>query len=121
VQTVVSVGTTLLGAFLGRKALSSSTLSRASSAALRAGRSVEQQRDIGRAKETLEALQQQLKDLEAEFEAETQELASRIDPLTESLETVTIKPKKADITVDLVGLVWAPHWQDAQGKSTPAW
>ena len=40
---------------------------------------------------------------------------------TEMLDTVSIKPKKADIAVDLVALAWAPHWVDETGIATPAW
>jgi hypothetical protein len=34
---------------------------------------------------------------------------------------VTIKPKKADITVQLLVLAWAPYWQDETGNIKPAW
>ena len=32
-----------------------------------------------------------------------------------------IKPFKKNIDVQLVALVWAPHWQDMFGNSKPAW
>jgi len=46
---------------------------------------------------------------------------SMVDPLTENLETITIKPKKTNISVQLVALVWTPYWCDEQGTATPAW
>jgi ribonuclease I len=58
---------------------------------------------------------------DAEAEAAVAELQSKVDPLTEELQTVSIKPKKTNISVQLVALVWAPHWCDAQGTATPAW
>ncbi|HEX6036092.1 MAG TPA: hypothetical protein VFY83_16760, partial [Anaerolineales bacterium] len=119
-QTAFSFGATLLGAFTGRKTLSS-TISRASSAARRAGRAAEESGDVSRANETVESVQQQLTDLQAQFEAESAALLDRFDPLTEALETVSIKPKKSDILVQLVSLAWAPYWQDEQGILTPAW
>jgi hypothetical protein len=120
-NTAFSVGATILGAFTGRKALSTGTVSRAASTANRAGRALEEGKDVSRAGDTVEAIQQQLNDLQAEFAAESNALAEKIDPLTEALETILIKPKKADISVQLVSLVWAPYWQDAQGSITPAW
>jgi len=39
---------------------------------------------------------------------------------TEQLDSVLIRPKKADIDVTLVTLAFAPHWQDAGGTLTPA-
>jgi hypothetical protein len=119
-STGLSIGGTLLSLF-GRKKISASTIGKVASAARGAGRSSQQQSDVARAKETVEVLEQKLKDLEAEFEAEKDALAERIDPATEVLDTVAIKPKKADITVDLVALAWAPHWVDETGMATPAW
>jgi hypothetical protein len=120
-STALSMGGSLLSFFTGRKKISASTIGKVASAAKGAGRSAEQQSDVARAKETVQVLEQQLKDLEAEFEAEKDALAARTDPATEVLDTVAIKPKKADITVELVALAWAPHWLDETGMATPAW
>ena len=120
-QAALSVGATLLGAFLGRKAVSTSTLGRATTAARGVGRVLKERQDVGRAEETVEALQKQLADLEAEFNAEMATVEAKVDPLTERLDTVALRPKKTNIAVRLVALVWVPGWQEAQGKVTPAW
>ena len=119
-QTALSFGSTLLGAFTGRKSISG-TINKATTAARRAGRAIEEGGDVSRANDTVESLQQQLADLQAQFESESAALAEKVDPLTETLETISIKPKKTDIVVQLVSLVWAPHWQDEQGNITPGW
>jgi hypothetical protein len=119
-QAAISIGATLLGAFTGRKKISSSVLGKASTAARGVSRSMEAQSDITRAKDTVEALQQQFNDLQAQFDEEVNALTSKIDPSTEALETVVIKPKKTDISVQLVALVWMPHWKDADGTLTVA-
>ena len=115
-QTAISVGTTLLGAFMGRKAISS-----ASTAARGVSRSMKESQDVGRATDDVEVLQKQLADLNSELEAQVAGLQSSADPLKEELETITIKPKKANISVQLCALVWAPYWRDAQGTLTSAW
>jgi hypothetical protein len=120
-QTALSFGSTLLGAFLGRKALSSSTISKAATSMKGVSRTAQQQGDVGRAKETVDTYKQQLDQLNAEFEAESQALESKIDPSVEQLEQVVFRPKKTDINVQLVSLVWAPYFQDDRGKVTPAW
>jgi len=97
------------------------TIGRATTAARGAARVLKEQQDIGRATGTSEVLQQQLADLEAEFNAEMAELGGKGDPLTERLEGVAIRPKKTHISIQLCALTWAPHWQDAQGKAIPAW
>jgi hypothetical protein len=120
-QTAISVGATLLGAFLGRKAVGATNIGRATTAARGVGRVLKERQDIGRAEETVEGIQQQIRDLEAEFTSEMAALETKTDPLTERLEIVAVKPKKTDIAVRLVALAWAPQWQDPQGKRIPAW
>ncbi len=120
-QTAISFGATLLSAVVGRKAVSRSSMGRATTAARGVSRAMKEAQDIERAKETVEAHQQKLADLEAEFEAETEEIKQRFDPQEVELETVTVRPKKKDISVNLVGLGWAPYWQRPDGEATPAW
>ena len=121
VQTAISFGTTLLSSFLGRKALGLGTLGRATTAARGVSRSMKESEDVGRAQETVEAITQQLTDLDAQFKAEADALERACDPQTEQLETVTLKPAKANIAVKLLTLAWAPYWHDDQGQATPAW
>jgi hypothetical protein len=79
-----------------------------------------EQQDVGRAQDTIESLDQQLTALNAEREAKVAELQALGDATLEPLETLTIKPKKVDISVQLVALAWVPHWRDAQGNLKPA-
>jgi hypothetical protein len=119
-QTAISFGSTLLSAFTGRK-VSSSTISRASSTFRGVSRSMNESKDVARAGDTVAAIQQQLASLQAEFDAETTALQDKIDPSSEVLETIVVKPSKSDILVQLVSLVWVPHWQDSEDNLTPAW
>ncbi len=105
-QTAVSVGTGLLSAFMGRKALSVSTVSKAATVARQAGRSWQETQDVQQANETVEQLEQQLKELQNQFDAEVAAQQAKIDPLTEQLETLNIRLKKANIEVQLVALAW---------------
>ncbi len=108
VQTAISVGATVLGALFGRKAISATTLGRATTAARTAGRTMKQAGDVGRAKETVEAVQQQIQDLDGELQSELAASKAAADPATEKLETVSLRPKKSDITVRRVALAWIP-------------
>ena len=120
-QTAISIGATLLGAFMGRKTISASTVEKAATAARKAGRSIQEAKDVGLAEENVEVLRKQLAELESEFKTETDALAAKHDPLTESLETIPVRPTKANIAVKLVALAWAPYWTDQKGQSSPAW
>jgi hypothetical protein len=121
VQAAISVGASILGAFLGRKTISATNIGRATTAVRSAGRVMKESKDVGAAEENVAALQQQLADLEAQFKSESDALAAATDPLNEKLETVSIKPTKANIAVKLVALAWTPHWRDANGTVTAAW
>ncbi len=118
---VISLGSTLLGAFLGRKAISVSTVGKAATTMRGVGRAMDQSGDVTRAGETVEAIQQQLNDLDAQFRSETDALASTIDPATEPLESFELRPSKTNINVRLVAMVWLPFTRDAIGMVTPAY
>jgi hypothetical protein len=120
IQTAISLGATLLGAFMGRKAFSKGTIGRASTTMRTGMRTAKERADIDTASENLEALRQKQADLEAELNAETEALSGSTDPLQQAIETVAQRPKKPDVSVRLVALVWAPYWRTADGKIRPA-
>jgi hypothetical protein len=120
-QTAISFGATLLSSFMGRKRASMSTLGRATTAVRGAGRSWKEAEDVDRAEDTVAAIDQKLADLDAEFKAETATLERAFDSQTERLETVSLKPTKANIAVKLLTLAWAPYWHDSQVGIKPAW
>jgi hypothetical protein len=120
-QTAISFGTTLLGALVGRKAVSIATLGRATTAARGVGRTLKEAQDIGRAKETVQAAQERREALDEQLRAETDAIETRFDAALEPLETYSCRPRKANITLRLVSLVWAPHTSNASGTLTPAW
>ncbi|MGQ0812193.1 MAG: ATP-binding protein [Nitrospiraceae bacterium] len=122
VQTAISVGASILSAFLGRKTISSTNIGKVATAARGVGRSMKESQDKARAEENIQVLAGQLQELEARFKTDIDALTSKLDPMSEKLETISVKPNKSNITVKLVVLAWMPHWQDAQGSTTtPAW
>ncbi|MFA5077965.1 MAG: DUF87 domain-containing protein [Dehalococcoidia bacterium] len=119
-QTVINVGSTLLGAFLG-KGIGAGTVGRASTSVKSAGRIFKEKDDVNRAKETVETRQQALDQLEQEFKAEMDELSARIDPASEELQKISLRPAKKDISVKLVGLAWLPYWRAQDGTISAGW
>ena len=105
-QTAVSVGSGLLSAFMGRKALSATTITRAATTARQAGRSWQQMQSVGQAHENVQQLEQQAAELQTEFESELANQQAKVDPSTEQLETVSIRLKKTNIEIQLVALAW---------------
>jgi hypothetical protein len=116
-NTAISVGSTLLGAFLGRKTFSAGNIGRATTAARGASRSYKESQDVARAGENVAALEQQLADLQAQFDTESGEIAAALDPQRESFQSFAVKPAKTDITVRSMILAWAPYWQSSAGEA----
>jgi len=105
-QSAISLGATLLAAVAGRKALSMSTLSRATTAAKGFGRGAKEREDVERASETVEALTEQLEEMNLELEKELEHVEDRFDPLTEELDVTSLRPRRSDVEVKLVALAW---------------
>jgi phage host-nuclease inhibitor protein Gam len=106
-QTMVSFGATVIGALLGRKAVSASTLGRATTAVRGVGRSVKESQDVARASEKLSEAQEELKALEAEINEEIAALTA-VDAGAVAVETIEVKPKRGGVDVRLVALAWKP-------------
>jgi len=118
-NTVFSFGASVLGAVFGRKLMSTSNVTRAASSMRQAGKIARERQDVADAAETVEVLQQQLADLNAQFEAETEKMQTGLAPESLSLEEVLIQPKKADISVQQVSLVWLPWIVRLDGAVEP--
>jgi len=108
--TWVSVGSTLLGAFLGRKVASSANVGRAASTARGVGRSMRQVQDVERAQETLVEVERALAELDERFREEVAALEAG-DAAAEALERLSLAPKKTNVQVRVVALAWVPHWR----------
>lgn len=114
-QTAISFGSAILSAFLGRKKISSGNVGRVGTVARGMTRQSKESSDVDRAEDTVEALRAQLKELETQFQSDLDAMVSKIDPLTEELETITLKPKKTNVTVPAVVLCWVPHVRSEKG------
>jgi hypothetical protein len=118
-QTAVSIGATVLGAIFGRKLTSVGNVGRATTAARGAGRAARERGDIARAQENVEALRSQLVELEREFEDSLEDARTDVDDTVLEFEKLAIRPKKADISVERVALVWTPWRVSKDGVAEP--
>ena len=117
--TAVNVGATLLGALFGRKLASAGNVRRVGGAARSAGRIAKEKSDVDRARADLAAAQEQLLAMEREL---TDSLAGIESPASAELELdeKPVRARKADLSVETIGLAWTPWWVDAEGLATPA-
>ncbi len=119
-DTVVTVGTTLLGAFLGRKTLSVTNLNRARTALRSGSRTVKERQDVGSAQQQLESAKKQLADAEAEFQEDTEKLEASAAPEALTVVEFTVPPRKSDIAVGNLLLAWTPWRTGPDGVPAPA-
>ena len=96
----------MLSMVAGRRKFSMSSLGRATTAARGFSRSSKERDDVGRAQENIEAVTEDLEEMNQELESALEAIEDEFDPLTEELQVKSLKPRRADVEVDLVALVW---------------
>jgi hypothetical protein len=101
-SAAVSVGSTLLKTIFGGRRSSAAT------AARRVSRASKERSDVAHAEADLQAFNDQIAAMNRELETEIQELREQLDPQAVVVESVTIRPRKADISVEDMALIWCP-------------
>jgi hypothetical protein len=120
-QTAISFGATLLGALTGRKLGSARSVGRATTTARSASRAAREKEDIARAKREVKSLREKLALLEEEFEQKAESIKTSSDPVDIELEEVSIRPRKSDIQVSRMALVWTPWEKTTDGSWKPCY
>ena len=105
VDTALSIGGAILGAFLGRSR-SAGNISKAISGAKSAHKILNERSEAKNAQNSLSALQEELEVLTQKFEAEVDALKQSLDLKNIKLETKEIAPKKTDIYDEKISLLW---------------
>jgi hypothetical protein len=107
-DSAISIGSAVLGALFGRKSVGAAAIGKAGTAARSMGRAATQSGNVARAQENLEAARQELADLEARIAEELQLEQAAYDAVADQLEEVAVRPKSADVQVQVVALAWIP-------------
>ncbi len=108
VSSALDVGGSLLGALFGGGRRRSSMFGKAGTAARSVSRAGKERADVAQAEADAAALREQYAALGAEVESAIRELEAQFDPAAARIEAVPIKPRKTDISVDQLALVWQP-------------
>ena len=106
-QTAVSIGATMLGALMGRRSVSLSTLGRATTAARGVSRSMKESQDVANAQQRLLEAQQEEAALNAEIDQQVAALSGQSSGAV-PIDTIEIKPKRGAVEVQIVALAWQP-------------
>ncbi len=102
-ETLVAIGESVLGAFLGRRSAraASSSLRRVRMSADAAARADEAEEDV-------ERLQADARELETELHREVDAITARWQTAAIELEEVAVTPRRMDVEVTDVAIVWLP-------------
>jgi hypothetical protein len=119
VDSVISIGSTILGAFFGKKLGSRSNVSKTSTAMRGATKATKAKSEVNRAEESMRQLQIDLEDLNEEIRIALDEIAAKYDVATIEIEETIVPPRKSDLKSQPLILVWTPWQVDAQGIASP--
>ncbi len=120
-QTAVSIGSAVLGALFGRKAVSASSVGRAATALRTASRVGREKEDVNRAEDSVEVLKQRLAEFDAGCEADLKAAGDSFELASLVLEHRSLAPRKGDIAIGEIALAWVPWRRGADGFPAPAW
>ncbi len=122
-EEMVSGAETLLGVFgiFGRKKSISSALTKR--------RMTEKARlEVEESEEEIARLEEEIRAMEEEVRMEAEAIAAKWEATLDDIEPYEVKPRRADVSVDLVAVAWLPYWEvlyDAGGRQVsdriPAW
>ncbi len=118
-SSFVSIGSTILGAIMGRKIASRTNISKAATAMKSAGKISKEKQDVIKAEGRLELERERLADLEAKFEEEIGKLENSAAPELLDVVEYLVRPRKSDITISEVALAWMPYAVDKTGNAEP--
>jgi hypothetical protein len=107
-QTYVSIGSAVLGALLGRRTVSSTTIGKAATSMRSASRAARQQADVAHAEESLLTLEEKRLSLEDEIANELDRIRIETTPEGIDLEKIEVPARRTGTSVEEVVLAWVP-------------
>ncbi len=105
-DTIIGIGMTVLGAIFGRKTLSASTISRGAST-LRKGKGILKERnDVKNTQALVDDAKADLEELQDELRREIEKIEDRFVIENYEITNIAIKPRRSDISVRDIALLW---------------
>ncbi len=122
-EEMVSGAETLLGVFgiFGRKKSISSAMTKRRMTA-------KAKMDVEESEEEIARLEKEIQEMEEEVRVEAEAIAARWEETLDDIQPYEVKPRRTDVSVDLVAVAWLPYWEiiyETGGRSVsdriPAW
>ncbi len=118
VDVALSVGASLLSAFLGGRRRGVTGMA---TTARRASRISKERADVKRAQEKLAAAEADLQELEARLEEDIEALEGKYEVHADDLVPLVIRAKSTDIQVKRLAIGWLPWVETPEGGLVPGW
>ena len=106
-SAAISLGTTVIGALLGRK-VTRGSIGKLGTTLRRASRMQKEKGDIALAKEDVKKYDENLKQLNADMKKDLEQLKQKHQNMEYDLKQIIVRANKSNITVDEVKLLWLP-------------
>ena len=119
-DSIFSAGANILAAVLGRKTMSATNARRAGSSMRSLGRARKELSDVERAEDNLADLNVDWQDMEAKFDRDVHEIEDKANVESLELEELLIRPRKGDLSMDAMMIVWLPYRVDSSGHREAA-
>jgi hypothetical protein len=119
-NAVITVGSAVAAVILSNKRGSQENIRRIGTAAKASMKVAQQTGDVDGAAGSVAAKDAQVRTLEAKLIEDVRALENSVRPDAFQLESLRIAPRKAEISVERVALVWTPWHVDAGGRAAPA-
>ena len=105
-EEMVSGAETLLGVFgiFGRKKSISSAMTK---------RRMTQKAklDVEESEQEIARLEQEIREMEEEVRAEAEAIAAKWEETLDDIEPYEVKPRRADVSIELAAVAWLPYWE----------
>ncbi|CZE45869.1 ATP-binding protein [Campylobacter geochelonis] len=105
-DAIISIGSTILGAFFGGKTLSRTNMGKAATSARSAGRVLDERADVKLAQEAIETIEADIQKLSDSANEQLEALKDRYNIRNLEINSVQISLKKSDIFDEEVVLLW---------------
>ena len=115
-KTAWSFGSTIMEVLFGRKTRSRATARSGSRAARDASEAYKQHGDVRAAKAKLSAEKKSYRELKKRIERETKRIDAAYEPDALAVEPLVLRPRKSDIEIERIALVWLPFHVHAEGQ-----
>ncbi len=104
-SSLLNVGASLLGALFGR-----ATATKIGTTISRSSRAYKERGDVSRAEEKVTEVEEKIYDLGTELEEKIDTLSDDYSIDNYEIESFSIKPKKRDVSVEAIGILWRPDY-----------